>query len=140
MMLRDLTAGIPGAHLISRGPGADIDSVVYRSDDAAPGAIFACLPGARADGHDFAQHAVAAGASALIVERELPLAVDQVLVADARLAMALTAVQLEGDPSTQMRVVGITGTNGKTTSAFLMRAVLEASGARCGLILSLIHI
>lgn len=134
MMLPDLTAGIPGAHLISRGPGADIDRVAYRSDDAAPGAIFACLPGARVDGHDFAAQAIAAGASALIVERELPVAVDQILVPDARLAMALAAVQLEGDPSAHMRVVGITGTNGKTTSAFLMRAVLEASGARCGLI------
>jgi UDP-N-acetylmuramoyl-L-alanyl-D-glutamate--2,6-diaminopimelate ligase len=134
MMLRDLTAGIPGAHLISRGPGADIDRVAYRSDDAAPGAIFACLPGARVDGHDYAAQAVAAGASALIVERELPVAVDQILVPDARLAMALAAVQLEGDPSSHMRVVGITGTNGKTTSAFLMRAVLEASGADCGLI------
>lgn len=96
--------------------------------------MFACLRGARVDGHDFAAQAAAAGATALIVERELPLDIDQMLVPDARLAMALVAGRLEGDPSARLRVVGITGTNGKTTSAFLMRAVFEAAGEQCGLI------
>lgn len=134
MMLHDLTAGIPGAQLTARGGNADITRIVYRSDDAGPGALFACLRGARVDGHEFAALAVERGTSALIVERELPLNVPQVVVPDARLAMALSAAALAGHPSDDIRVVGVTGTNGKTTSAYLIKAVLDAAGLQCGLI------
>lgn len=118
----------------SRGDGPAVDAITYRSDQAGPGTIFACLRGVKADGHDFAPQAVAAGAAALVVERELALDVPQVVAPDARLAMAVIAARLAGDPSAALTVVGITGTNGKTTSAFLMRAVLEAAGLQCGLI------
>ncbi len=135
MTLQELTAGIPGARL--HGPAsADtaIDAVVYRSDRARPGSIFACLRGVAADGHDYASQALAAGASALIVDRILDLAAPQIVVADTRLATALIAASLEGDPSADLCMVGITGTNGKTTSAFLIHSVLEAAGFRSGLI------
>lgn len=135
MTLQELTAGIPGARL--HGPAsADtaIDAVVYRSDRARPGSIFACLRGTAADGHDYAPQAVHAGASALVVDRILDVDVPQIVVSDTRLATALVAVLLEGDPSADLRMVGITGTNGKTTSAFLMHSVLEAAGYRSGLI------
>jgi UDP-N-acetylmuramoyl-L-alanyl-D-glutamate--2,6-diaminopimelate ligase len=77
---------------------------------------------------------VEAGAVALVVERELDLGVAQVVVPDARAAMAPLAAQFWGDPTAELRVVGVTGTNGKTTTAFLLREVLEAAGVQCGLL------
>ena len=78
--------------------------------------------------------AVEAGAAALVVERELELDVAQVVVADARAAMAPLAARFWGDPTAELRVVGVTGTNGKTTTAFLLREILEAAGIQCGLL------
>ncbi len=75
-----------------------------------------------------------AGAAALVVERELELDVPQVVVADARAAMAPLAARFQGDPTERLRVVGVTGTNGKTTTAFLVREILEAAGIQCGLL------
>ncbi len=137
MILNKLSAGIPGAHLRSPrqdGELTDISQIVYRADQAVRGSVFACLRGVRADGHDFAPQAVASGASALLVERFLDLDVPQVQVPDGRLAMALMAAALEDDPSHHMVVVGVTGTNGKTTSAFLLHAVLHAAGHQTGMI------
>lgn len=96
--------------------------------------MFFCVPGEKVDGHEFAAGAVGAGAVALVVERELELPVAQVVVEDARAAMAPLAARLWGDPTSELRVVGITGTNGKTTTAFLIREILEAAGVRCGLL------
>ena len=137
MILTKLSAGIPGAHLRSPRPDSerlDIDAIVYRADRAAAGSLFACLRGVRADGHDFAPQAVANGASGLVVERPLDLDVPQIQVPDGRLAMALIAAMLEGDPSRELAVVGVTGTNGKTTSAYLLHSVLQAAGHRTGLL------
>lgn len=137
MVLDDLSAAVPGSRLHAHRAAdvtTPITGVVYRADQAGPGRIFACLRGTNADGHDFADQAVAHGATALIVERRLDLEVPQLEVPDGRLAMALIAAAIEGHPSEALRVVGITGTNGKTTSAFLLHAVLEAAGMRCGLI------
>jgi UDP-N-acetylmuramoyl-L-alanyl-D-glutamate--2,6-diaminopimelate ligase len=116
------------------GSGA-ITSVVHRASEAGPGALFCALPGLRADGHDFVAEAASRGASAAVVEREVPgVAIPQVVVPDARLAMALAAAAVAGRPSEDLAVVGVTGTNGKTTSAFLIHAVLEAAGHRAGMI------
>ncbi|HEX5713579.1 MAG TPA: UDP-N-acetylmuramoyl-L-alanyl-D-glutamate--2,6-diaminopimelate ligase [Solirubrobacterales bacterium] len=112
----------------------EITSLAYDSRRVGPGTLFFCFPGERADGHDFAAQAVAAGAAALVVERELELEVPQVVVADARAAMAPLAARFWGDPTAELRVVGVTGTNGKTTTAFLVREILEAAGTRCGLL------
>jgi UDP-N-acetylmuramoyl-L-alanyl-D-glutamate--2,6-diaminopimelate ligase len=137
MVLEMLTAAVPDARLRpgrADGGQTEIREIVYRADRATAGSLFACLRGLRADGHDFARQAVDLGASALLVERSLPIDVPQVQVPDTRLAMALMAAELAGRPSDAVAVVGVTGTNGKTTSAFLLHAVLEASGRRCGLI------
>src|SRR5256885_344551 len=93
-----------------------------------PGTLFFCVPGFTRDGHDFAPAAIARGASALVVERPLGLGVPEVQVPSVRAAMAPIAARFHGDPTARLRVVGITGTNGKTTSAFLVRALLEAGG------------
>jgi UDP-N-acetylmuramoyl-L-alanyl-D-glutamate--2,6-diaminopimelate ligase len=108
--------------------------LAYDSRKVQPGTLFFCVPGEKVDGHEFAAAAVGAGAAALVVERELAVDVAQVVVADARAAMAPLAATFFGEPSGELRVVGVTGTNGKTTTAFLIREVLEAAGVQCGLL------
>jgi UDP-N-acetylmuramoyl-L-alanyl-D-glutamate--2,6-diaminopimelate ligase len=99
-----------------------------------PGTLFFCVPGEKVDGHEFGPAAVEAGAVGLVVERELDLDVAQVVVPDARAAMAPFAARFWGDPTGELRVVGVTGTNGKTTTAFLLREILEAAGIQTGLL------
>ena len=97
--------------------------------------MFFCVPGEKVDGHEFAAAAADAGAIGLVVERELPdLKVAQVVVEDARAAMAPLAAHFYGNPTQELRVAGITGTNGKTTSAFLLQEILEFAGVQCGLL------
>ena len=116
--------------------GADVEiaALAYDSRAVVPGSLFFCVPGLRFDGHDLAPAAIAAGAVALVVERPLELGVPELIVDSVRAAMAPLAVRFYGDPSAKLRVLGVTGTNGKTTSAFLLAALLEASGERCGLL------
>jgi UDP-N-acetylmuramoyl-L-alanyl-D-glutamate--2,6-diaminopimelate ligase len=119
----------------SRGDlDVEISSLTYDSRTVGDGTLFFCVPGERSDGHDFAAQAVVSGAVALVVERPLELDVVQVLVADARAAMAPVAARFWGDPTAELRVVGVTGTNGKTTTAFLLREILETAGIKCGLL------
>jgi len=124
-------AGMDGTGAPALGPGAagiEVGAVVHDSAAVTPGSLFCCVPGARADGHRFAVTAVEAGAVALVVEHRLPLAVPQVVVASVRAAMAHLAAAFHHHPSTTLAVVGVTGTNGKTTTAHLLGAVLEAHG------------
>jgi UDP-N-acetylmuramoyl-L-alanyl-D-glutamate--2,6-diaminopimelate ligase len=118
-----------------RGDGSvEIRDLAYDSRRARPGTLFFCFSGERTDGHDFAPAAVEAGASALVVDRPLELDVPQARVEDARAAMAPIAAAFNGDPTSELGVVGITGTNGKTTTAFLVRQLLESAGHHCGLL------
>ncbi len=133
MKLADLIAGAE----VERTRGAlevEIVDLAYDSRRVGPGTLFFCVPGEKSDGHDFAPAAVEAGAAGLVVERELDLDVAQVAVANARAAMAPLAARFHGDPTSELKVVGITGTNGKTTTAFLLREILDAAGAQCGLL------
>jgi UDP-N-acetylmuramoyl-L-alanyl-D-glutamate--2,6-diaminopimelate ligase len=116
--------------------GADVEiaGLAYDNRLAGPGTLFFCVPGFTRDGHDFAPDAVARGASALVVERPLDLPVPQIRVDDVRAAMASAAAAFHGDPTAHLDVVGVTGTNGKTTTAFLVRALLEAGGRQTGLL------
>ena len=108
--------------------------LTYDTRAVVPGALFFCVRGEHADGHDLATEAVAAGAVALVVERPLDLPVPQFVVADSRRAMAEAAGEFFGHPSHELRLAGVTGTNGKTTTAFLLFAVLAAAGLRPGLL------
>ena len=112
----------------------DVTGLAYDSRAVGTGTLFFCVRGQNSDGHDFAAGAVEAGAAALVVERPLDLGVPEVRVADARAAMAPLAAAFNGDPTAELQVVGVTGTNGKTTTAFLTRQLLEAAGRRCGLL------
>src|SRR4051794_2170658 len=112
----------------------EITGLAFDNRVAGPGSLFFCVPGFTRDGHDFATDAVGRGAAALVVQRPLGLGVPEVVVEDVRAAMAVAAARFHGDPTARLRTVGITGTNGKTTTAFLVRDVLEAAGLRTGLI------
>ncbi len=118
------------------GAGADVDvtGLAYDSRRVEPGTLFFCVSGFERDGHEFAPEAVRRGASALVVSRELGLGVPAVRVPDVRAAMAPAAARFQGDPTARLRVAGITGTNGKTTTAWLLRHLLESAGTRTGLL------
>jgi UDP-N-acetylmuramoyl-L-alanyl-D-glutamate--2,6-diaminopimelate ligase len=117
------------------GPAdAVVHDLAYDARAARPGSLFFCVPGQRADGHDFAPEAVANGAVALVVQRQLDLPVPQVVVADSRVAMAVAADEFFDRPTEELAVAGVTGTAGKTTTAFLLYAVLAAAGRRPGLL------
>ena len=126
MTLRDLMG--------AEAPDVPVSRLAYASAQVVPGAVFFCVPGFRADGHDFAPDAVARGAAALVCERPLGLGVPEVVVPDVRAAMGPAAARFFDDPTSELRVVGITGTNGKTTTAHLVRSLLEAAGVQCGLL------
>ncbi len=135
MKLAELVAGLEvrgSAGSASAGP--EIAGLAYDSRKVSPGTLFFCVPGYQRDGHDFAAQAVRDGAAALVVERALGLAVPEVVVSSARAAMGPLAARFYGDPSAQLRVIGVTGTNGKTTSAFLVRELLQAIGDQTGLL------
>jgi UDP-N-acetylmuramoyl-L-alanyl-D-glutamate--2,6-diaminopimelate ligase len=112
----------------------EIRGLAYDSRRVSDGTLFFCFAGEKTDGHDYASVAVEAGAAGLVVERPLDLEVPQVQVEDARAAMAPIAATFNGDPTSELTVIGITGTNGKTTTAFLVRHLFEAAGRRCGLL------
>jgi UDP-N-acetylmuramoyl-L-alanyl-D-glutamate--2,6-diaminopimelate ligase len=126
--------GLIAAELDSEAAGVEITGLAYDSREVAPGDLFFCVSGFRSDGHDFAVEAVRAGAAALVVERPLGLGVPEVVLASARAAMAPAAARFYGEPARELRVLGVTGTNGKTTTTYLVRALLEASGEQCGLL------
>src|SRR5215831_11291476 len=112
----------------------EVRDLAYDARAVGPGALFFAVPGARADGHDFAPEAVERGAVALVVERELDVSVPQVVVRDSRAAMAPAADAFFGEPTRELEVVGVTGTSGKTTTSFLLFAILAAAGRRPGLL------
>jgi UDP-N-acetylmuramoyl-L-alanyl-D-glutamate--2,6-diaminopimelate ligase len=112
----------------------DVTGLAYDTRQVAPGTLFFCVPGFTRDGHEFAPEAISRGAAALVVQRPLDLTVPEVLVPDVRAAMAPAAAAFYGDPTEELQTVGVTGTNGKTTTAFLLRALLEADGQPTGLL------
>src|SRR3954466_7250462 len=115
-------------------PPVEVTALAYDNRLVEPGTLFFCVPGFTRDGHEFARDAVARGAAALVVERPLDLGVPEVRVDDVRAAMAPAAAAIHGDPTAVLRAVGIPGTNGKTTTAFLVRGLLEAAGRPTGLV------
>jgi UDP-N-acetylmuramoyl-L-alanyl-D-glutamate--2,6-diaminopimelate ligase len=133
MELERLIAALAPEAVLGREP-VEVRDLAYDTRAVSPGALFFAVPGLRADGHDFAAQAVESGAVALVVERDLEARVPQLVVPDSRAAMALAADAFFGEPTKELEVAGVTGTNGKTTSAFLLHSILECAGRRPGLV------
>ena len=129
MRLHQVIAGAPAA-----ARDIEVTNLAYDNRAVEPGALFFCVPGFTRDGHDYAPDAIERGAVALVVERPLDLGVPEIRVASVREAMAPAAAAFYGDPTATLRVTGVTGTNGKTTTAFLIRELLEAAGLQTGLL------
>lgn len=132
----DIFACIP--HTCIGDASVQVSGIAYSSRDVRPGDAFFCIVGNVVDGHDFAQDAIDAGAAIIVCERQL-FSVDlkgatEVIVSDSRRAMAEAAAVFYGDPSADMDVVAVTGTNGKTTVTYLIESMLTACGRACGVI------
>jgi UDP-N-acetylmuramoyl-L-alanyl-D-glutamate--2,6-diaminopimelate ligase len=136
--LSELSAAAPatGGGAAPTDPSGDpeITGLAFDSRAVTAGDLFFCVTGLQSDGHEFAPAAVENGAAALVVERPLELLVPQLQVASARAAMAPMAASFYGDPTAELAIAGVTGTNGKTTIAFLIRSIMEATGRSCGLL------
>jgi UDP-N-acetylmuramoyl-L-alanyl-D-glutamate--2,6-diaminopimelate ligase len=121
-----------------------VSAIAYDSRAVTPGAVFVALKGLRADGTRFADEALERGAAAVVSEEPAPagtpgIHVPWAIVSDARLALALLAGAFYRNPSREMQVVGITGTNGKTTTAYLIASIFEAAGVHCGILGTVAH-
>src|ERR1039458_2406730 len=112
----------------------EVTDLTYDNRQVTPGTLFFCVLGFTRDGHEFAPEAIARGAVALVVQRALGLGVPEIAVPDVRAAMPPAAAAFYGHPTAELQTVGVTGTNGKTTTAFLVRALLEAAGRQTGLL------
>jgi UDP-N-acetylmuramoyl-L-alanyl-D-glutamate--2,6-diaminopimelate ligase len=133
MQLERLIAALAPTDVIGSA-AAEIRELAYDARDVPADSLYFCIPGATVDGHDFAADAVAAGAAALVGERALELDVPQLLVPSVRAAMPRAAVAFFGDPTARLPVAAITGTNGKTTTAYLLWSILDAAGERPALL------
>jgi UDP-N-acetylmuramoyl-L-alanyl-D-glutamate--2,6-diaminopimelate ligase len=131
MQLRELAKATAYTRLTG---DAEIEKIVYNSRRVQRGDLFCCVVGTFFDGHDYAAQAVEAGAAALVVERELDLNVPQLVVPSTRVAMAEMAASYYGEPSKHMKMVGVTGTNGKTSTTYMIKAIAEQAGQKVGLI------
>ncbi len=148
MTLAALLAALSAPGLLDAPPAlppaaasAAVTAIAYDSRRAAPGAVFVALRGQKADGARFAPQAIARGAIAVLAETPAPpgTTTPWIVVPDARLALAVLADHHANHPSGALQVVGITGTNGKTTTAYLLRSILEAAGRTCGLLGTVVY-
>ncbi len=134
MQLRQLIQHLPGA-TVEGSLDRDVAGITYDSRRVTPGMVFVAIPGQHVDGHEFIGTAVERGASAVICERSrlVPGRVTKIQVTDVREAMACAARSYYQHPSSKLKVIGVTGTNGKTTVAFMIKAILEAADIKTGL-------
>ncbi len=130
--LSDLASAVPGARL-SGDPATAVSGIRFDSRLVQPGDLFAALPGGDFDGHRFIAGAVANGAAAILCEHDTAVPVPQIVAADARAALAPIAAEFFGHPSRELTMIGLTGTDGKTTTSYLVDDILRAAGRRTGL-------
>src|SRR3954452_22146251 len=133
MDLERVVAALEPTDVLGRAP-VDLRELAYDTRAVVPGSLFFCVPGARVDGHELAGEAVERGAVALVVERPLDVSVPQLVVPSSRAAMAVVADEFFEHPTAELAVAGVTGTNGKTTTTFLLFSILAAAGRRPGLL------
>ena len=119
---------------VTAGASVEIADLAYDTRQVTQGAMFFCVTGSRVDGHDLAWEAIERGAVAVVVERLLEVDVPQLVVPSVRESMAVAADVFFAEPTTELELAGVTGTNGKTTTSFLLRSILDAAGHRPGLV------
>src|SRR5438046_3278530 len=133
MTLERVVAVLEPTDILGRAP-VGLRDLAYDTRALSQGSLFFCVRGAHVDGHDLAGEAIERGAVALVVEHPVEARVPQLVVPSARGAMAVAADECFGRPTEELQVAGVTGTNGKTTTAFLLYAILAAAGRRPGLL------
>lgn len=119
---------------LPEGQSVAVHGVTHDSRQVSAGDLFVCIKGFHTDGHIYADQAAQRGAAALVVDHRLPVSLPQLVVSDTRRALALAAAEVYGDPSRRLRVIGVTGTKGKTTTTYLIQHLLRAAGHQTGLI------
>ncbi len=119
---------------VAKAGDAEVNFLTADSRKVTESTIFACVKGERADGHNFAKKAFEAGAGALVCEREIDVALPQIICRDVRRNMGKVAAALYGKPAQKLKMAAITGTTGKTTSTFMTKAILDYAGIKCGLL------
>ena len=136
MRLSKLVNALEYAEIVFRGEDweREIGELSADSRIKAQNSLFVCLCGGSVDSHEHATEAVENGAVAVITQKRLPVSVPQVLVKDARVALAILASVFYGEPSKRLKVIGITGTNGKTTTSHMLASILEEAGKKVGVI------
>ena len=134
MLLKQLLQDLPSA-TVEGSLDLEVAGITYDSRRVTPGMVFVAIPGQNTDGHEFIHTAIDRGATAVICERNgvIPQRATKIRVADVREAMARAATSYYQNPSAKLKVIGVTGTNGKTTVAFMIKAILEAAGIKTGL-------
>lgn len=140
MNLRELTAGLDKP-VVSGDLSTDITGIVFDSRTARQGTMFVALRGGKTDGHDFIDQAITAGVSAVVAESAPPenCAVPWVHVRDSRIALAQMAAVFYWNPAEKLALCGVTGTNGKTTTAFILHHLLNRALMRCGLLGTVVY-
>ncbi|HZP73678.1 MAG TPA: UDP-N-acetylmuramoyl-L-alanyl-D-glutamate--2,6-diaminopimelate ligase [Gaiellaceae bacterium] len=125
---------------VAGAPQLEIADLAYDTRDVGTGALFFCVRGANVDGHDLAPRAVDAGAAAIVAERSVAVDVPCVEVDDVRAAMPAAAAAFFANPSRELEIAAVTGTNGKTTTAFLLRSILQQAGRRPALLTNILRV
>ncbi|MDP2891994.1 MAG: Mur ligase family protein, partial [Bacillota bacterium] len=133
MKLRELIQGVSVKQTLGN-MDTEVTELAYDSRKAQDGCLFFCIEGFKVDGHSFAGQAVGAGARALMVSRELDIGVPQIVVEDGRLGMAAISANFFGSPSDKLKMIGVTGTKGKTSTTYMIKSIAEAYSKKVGLI------
>ena len=140
MRLENLTAGLPVKEIVSetineKNPlEIEISGLQTDSRRCRGGELFICLTGGVQDSHTFAEQSIKNGAAALLTERRLPVTAPQIVVENSRVAMSILAANFYGNPSKKLKIIGITGTNGKTTVSYMLASILQSAGKSAGVI------
>lgn len=133
MLLRDLLKNVDFNEIIGDN-GTEIAGISYDSRKVNPGDLFFCIKGYNSDGHKYVKGAIEKGAAAIVCEDDIESSVPVVKVTNSRKALSYISANYYGNPSKKMKIIGITGTNGKTSSTYLLKSILEACGYKVGLI------
>ncbi len=134
MKLSELIMDLDNTASVSGSRDPKIESIHYRAQELSPGGLFVAVPGHRVDGHDYIDCAIAQGASAIVCQKPVSCPVPVVTVTNSRLALSRIADRFYDSPSLKLVIVGITGTNGKTTTAYLVEKILSTAGFQVGVI------